>query len=259
MDDIKLSHFLAKAGICSRRKADEHIKCGDVIVNGKTMCNVAARVTEEDTVLFKRRPVVLQKMVYVVLNKPAKVITTVSDENDRETVVDLVRLRPPVRLFPVGRLDSYTTGALLLTNDGSLAQKLAHPRFEVEKRYHVTLTTPMRPEDAERLRAGVRLNDGFFKPDFFEAVPDHPAEWLITLHSGRNRIIRRFFEHLGYTIKKLDRTLYAGLSVTGLARGDWRILGQKEVERLMAYQKPGKQNRSTTEEKPQKKVNSPKN
>lgn len=237
-EGIKLSHLLAKAGICSRRKAEEHIKTGDVIVNGKTVCNVAHRVQEGDKVLFKRRPVVLQKTVHILLNKPAKVVSTVSDENDRETVVDLVTLRPPARLFPVGRLDSYTTGAIILTNDGELAQRLAHPRFHVEKRYHITLTTPLRDEDANRLRAGIRLQDGFFKPDALDAIPERPTEWLMSIHSGRNRVIRRFFEHLGYTIKKLDRISYAGLSTTGLGRGDWRFLTQKEVDRLCAVQKP---------------------
>jgi 23S rRNA pseudouridine2605 synthase len=238
MENIKLSHFLAKAGICSRRKAEEHIKHGDVILNGKTMCNVAQRVSEEDVILFKRRPVVLQKTVHILLNKPAKVVTTAADEQGRETVVDLVKLRPPARLFPVGRLDSHTTGVIILTNDGALAQKLAHPSFKVEKRYRVTLTVPIHPADADHLRAGVRLADGYFKPDALEPVPNHPTEWFIVLHSGRNRIIRRFFEHLGYTIKKLDRVSYAGLSATGLARGEWRFLDAKEVERLAKRHAP---------------------
>lgn len=237
IEKIKLSHFLAKAGICSRRKAEEHIKHGDVILNGKTMCNVAQRVTQEDCILFKRRPVVLQKTVHILLNKPAKVVTTASDEQGRETVVDLVKIRPPVRLFPVGRLDSHTTGVILLTNDGALAQRLAHPSYKVEKRYHVTLTTPIHPADADHLRGGVRLADGYFKPDLLEQVPNHPTEWFIVLHSGRNRIIRRFFEHLNYTIKKLDRVSYAGLTATGLARGEWRILDDREVARLTERQK----------------------
>ncbi|MCL5436607.1 MAG: rRNA pseudouridine synthase [Candidatus Dependentiae bacterium] len=231
-EGIKLGHLLAKAGICSRRKAEEHIKAGDVIVNGKTVCNVAHRTSEGDQVLFKRRPVVLKRVVHILLNKPTKVVSTASDEQERKTVVDLVRLSPPARLFPVGRLDSYTTGAIILTNDGAFAQRLAHPRFKVEKRYHITLTTPLDEGHAARLRAGVRLSDGFFKPDSLDAIENRPTEWIMSMHSGRNRVIRRFFKELGYTIKRLDRISYAGLSTSGLARGAWRFLDEKEVARL---------------------------
>lgn len=233
MTGLKLSHFLAQAGVCSRRKADEFIKAGDVAINGKTNRDVTYRLKEGDKVSFKARPVVMKERIYIILNKPTKVVTTVSDENDRETVVDLVRLKPYVRLFPVGRLDCNTTGVLLMTNDGDIAQKLSHPRFTVEKKYHVALTSALKPEHVEQLRTGVRLADGFFKPDALEPIPNRPDEWFIMLHSGRNRIIRRFFEHVGYTIRKLDRVSYAGLTTRGLARGQWRFLSSKEISQLI--------------------------
>lgn len=230
---MQISKYIAHSGVCSRRKADELIMLGDISINGEAMTNPAYRLQEDDVVTYKGRVIAPEQHVYVIINKPKGYICTVADEKNRKTVLDLVPVSKNVRLYPVGRLDRSTTGLLLMTNDGAFAQKMAHPRNSIVKRYKVTLDRPLSVSLFERIKKGLRLDDGFIKPDSLIFVAGSKRmELLIELHSGRNRIIRRLFGHVEYKVTKLDRFYYAGLTKHGLARGAFRHLTQAEVEQL---------------------------
>jgi 23S rRNA pseudouridine2605 synthase len=233
---MPLNKYIAHAGVCSRRDAAGLVKEGKVTVNNTRILEPGFRVTEKDEVKVQGRPLQIRRnLVYILLNKPKDFITTTEDERGRKTVLDLVRKATPERVYPVGRLDRNTTGVLLLTNDGDLAQKLSHPSHEVKKVYEVTLDRQLSKKDFEDITKGITLEDGFIAPDAL-AWPDSKNKHIvgIEIHSGRNRIVRRIFEQLGYEIKALDRVLYADLSKKNVERGKWRFLSEKEV-RLLKY------------------------
>jgi pseudouridine synthase len=230
---IRLNKYLALAGIGSRRSNDELIRSGVVKVNGRVVRELGTRIDpRQDRVTVRGTPVYLsEKQVYIVFNKPKDTITTVSDERGRMTVMDYVKVKE--RVFPVGRLDRNTTGVLLLTNDGELAHALTHPKYEIEKVYHVRLDRGISDEDLRHLKDGVRLEDGIAKPTAVQSIPKTKrTELLIALHEGRNREVRRMLEELGYDVKRLERISFAGITTEGLARGKWRKLTAKEVEHL---------------------------
>lgn len=230
---IRLNKYLSNAGVASRRKADELIQRGLVKVNGKVVREMGHQVKPSDKIEFKGKPISREKFVYVLMNKPKDTITTTKDETGRRTVVDLLGDRIPEKIYPVGRLDRDTTGVLILTNDGELTQRMTHPSYNKKKVYHVFLDKDLEKADMEKLAEGVDPGDG---PMFFDAVaypnPDDKKEVGVEIHSGRNRIVRRMFEHLGYNVEKLDRVYFAGLTKAGLNRGRWRFLTQHEVLRL---------------------------
>jgi 23S rRNA pseudouridine2605 synthase len=230
---IQLNKFIAESGICSRRKAIELIEHGLITVNGRVQKNPAYRVEEHDIVMYKSNVLEREKKIYLLLNKPRNVITTVSDDRHRKTVADIYSSYYDQRLYPVGRLDRGTTGLLVVTNDGELAQKLAHPRFNIPKVYHVVVDRPVPDKDVQRITKGVRLEDGYIKSDKI-IVQDNPQHVIIHIHSGKNRVIRRLFDHLGYKVIKLDRIGYAGLSKQGLPIGHFRALSRKEIAHLHA-------------------------
>jgi 23S rRNA pseudouridine2605 synthase len=229
---IRLNRYIANAGICSRRDADELIAKGDVSVNGKVVTEMGYKVQPTDVIKYGNRVLNPEKMTYVLLNKPKDYITTTDDPNDRNTVMDLVAGATPYRIYPVGRLDRNTTGLLLLTNDGELVEKLTHPSNEIKKVYQVELDKPLTNEHFEAIRDGFELEDGYIKPDDLGIVTPDAQVIGIEIHSGRNRIVRRIFENFGYEVTKLDRTVYAGLNKKELPRGTWRYLNEKEVIRL---------------------------
>jgi len=232
-NSISLSKFLADAGIAARRKATELIKSGLVTVNDKVISEPGHKLNCTDIIKYNNKIVKPADRVYILLNKPRNYISTVSDERGRNTILDLIKLKTNVRLYPVGRLDRNTTGLILITNDGDLSQKLSHPRHKVSKTYHVTLDRPVEAADLDKIRRGLRLRDGIIKTDRVYAVQGTKKHSIvIELHSGKNRIVRRIFEHLGYKIKKLDRIKYARLTKKNLICGSWRILTKKEVEQL---------------------------
>ena len=233
-EPIRLNKFLANAGICSRREADEFIEAGAVKVNGEVVTELGTKVLRTDSVVFHDTPVTLEKKVYVLLNKPKDCVTTSDDPQQRKTVMDLVKNVCPERIYPVGRLDRNTTGVLLLTNDGDLASKLTHPKFLKKKVYHVFLDKPVDPQDMERIRVGIDLEDGEVHADAIEYANEagDKTQVGIEIHSGKNRIVRRIFENLGYRVVKLDRVQFAGLTKKNLRRGDWRFLTEKEVDML---------------------------
>lgn len=230
--DMRLNRFIANAGVCSRREADKLIQNGQIQVNGKVVREMGLRVKDGDEVRYKGQVIRREKPVYVLLNKPKDVITTTSDPQGRTTVIDLVKEAARERIYPVGRLDRQTTGLLLLTNDGEMAKRLTHPSHEVPKIYRVDLDKPITEADFEMLLNGVELEDGFIKPDGLAIVSLDRQTLGIEIHSGKNRIVRRLFEHAGYQVVKLDRTVYAGLSRGTLGRGKWRFLKEQEVIRL---------------------------
>lgn len=235
-EGVRLNKYLANAGVASRRKCDELIKQGLVKVNGAVITEMGHRIKSSDKVTFKGDAVKPANYVYVLLNKPKDFITTTDDEKNRKTVMDLVRRATDERIYPVGRLDRNTTGLLLLTNDGELAQKLSHPSFEIDKLYHVGLNKPLSLEDFQAVKKGVKLEDGEVPVDELAyANPNDPREVGVKLHVGRNRIVRRLFEHLGYEVTKLDRVMYAGLTKKDLPRGKWRFLKKQEVIFLKHY------------------------
>ncbi len=234
-DTIRLNRYIANAGVCSRRDADNLIESGEVKVNGNVITEMGYQVKPGDVVKYGSRTLNPEKMLYVLLNKPKDFITTTDDPNDRRTVMDLVKNAGPQRIYPVGRLDRNTTGLLLLTNDGELASKLTHPSFEIRKMYQAELDKPISTEDFEKLKAGVELEDGFIKPDDLAIVTPDAQVVGIEIHSGRNRIVRRMFEALGYEVTKLDRTVYASLDKKDLPRGNWRFLTEKEVIKLKYF------------------------
>lgn len=227
---IRLNRFIANAGVCSRREADELIKQGAIQVNGMVVKEMGYQVKPTDKVTYQGKLLKREKFVYVLLNKPKNCITTTEDENERRTVMDFVKNACNERIYPVGRLDRNTTGLLLLTNDGKLAKKLSHPSSNIKKVYQITLDKPITEEDFRQLEQGLELEDGFIKPDAIALL--RPTILGMELHSGRNRIVRRMLEHLGYEVTKLDRTMYAGLTKKDLPRGKWRYLTQQEVIRL---------------------------
>ena len=232
-EPIRLNKFLANAGICSRREADEFILSGAVTVNGQVVTELGTKVLRTDEVVFHGAPVSLEKKVYVLLNKPKDYVTTSDDPQQRKTVMDLVKNVCPERNYPVGRLDRNTTGVLLLTNDGDLASKLTHPKFLKKKVYHVFLDKNVDPQDMERIKEGIDLEDGEVHADAIEYCNENDKSQVgVEIHSGKNRIVRRIFESLGYRVVKLDRVQFAGLTKKNLRRGDWRFLTEKEVEML---------------------------
>lgn len=231
---MPLNKFLAHAGICGRREAAELIKAGQVTVNGDTIFEPGYKVLGNEDVKWKGKKIFLQKnLVYILLNKPKDYITTAKDPEGRKTVLDLVKDAAKQRVYPVGRLDRNTTGVLLLTNDGALAQKLTHPSFQVKKIYEVKLDKPVAKKDVDALLEGFHLDDGFIKADA-AAYADAKDKTVIgiEIHSGRNRIVRRMFEHLGYDVRGLDRVLFAGLTKKNVDRGTWRFLNEKEIRNL---------------------------
>lgn len=230
---IRLNRCLSNAGVCSRREADVFIQAGVVKVNGEVVTELGTRVKPTDRVMFHDQLVQSEKKVYILLNKPANTVTTVDDPHGRMTVIDVIRGACRERVYPVGRLDRNTTGVLLLTNDGELTQKLLHPRFEKKKIYQATLDKPLAEEDYNKILEGIHLEDGPISADALEYVKDTKRMSVgIEIHSGRNRIVRRIFEHLGYKVEKLDRVYFAGLTKYMLPRGKWRHLTEEEVSRL---------------------------
>ena len=232
-EPLRLNKFLANAGVCSRREADEFIQAGVVTVNGEVVTELGTKILRTDEVKFHDTPVSLEKKVYVLLNKPKDYVTTSDDPQQRKTVMDLVKDVCPERIYPVGRLDRNTTGVLLLTNDGDLASKLTHPKFLKKKVYHVHLDKNLTSHDMDQIREGITLEDGEIKADAIEYADERDkAQVGIEIHSGKNRIVRRIFESLGYRVTKLDRVQFAGLTKKNLRRGDWRFLTEKEVDML---------------------------
>lgn len=233
---LYLSIYISRSGYCSRRNAIELIKSGQVQVNGLTVHNPATMINASDLVAVNGNIIALESFEYILFNKPTGCITTTSDEKGRKTVLDYVHTK--VALFPVGRLDQDTTGLLILTNDGNLAQQLMHPKFQIEKEYHVTLDRPLEKIDFEKLKRGIRLPDGFLKPDNLTFLKSNDFTQLaITIHSGKKRIIRRFFGHIGYEVIALDRFGYAIFSKnnTALALGTYRYITKSELQKLHEY------------------------
>ena len=232
-DEVRLNKYIANSGVCSRRDADIYIAAGNVIVNGEVITEMGYKVKFTDVVKFDGRMIKPEKKVYVLLNKPKGFITTTSDERGRRTVMDLVQGASKSRIVPVGRLDRNTMGLLLFTNDGEMAKKLTHPSYGVRKLYHVVLDKSFTLPDLHKVREGLLLDDGEIKVDdisFIEGA--NKNELGIKLHSGKNRIVRRIFEYLGYEVIKLDRVVFAGLTKKELPRGTWRHLTQQEIINL---------------------------
>ncbi|MDR0546828.1 MAG: rRNA pseudouridine synthase [Dysgonamonadaceae bacterium] len=230
---IRLNKYLANAGVCSRREADEFIKAGLVSVNGKVVSEVGTKVKRADEVTFHNDPVKLEQKIYLLLNKPRNCVTTADDPQERLTVMDLVKTACQERIFPVGRLDRNTTGVLLLTNDGDLSSKLTHPKYAKKKIYHVWLDKDVEVEDMQKLADGIELEDGEIHADAISYVTDEAKDQVgIEIHSGKNRIVRRMFEKLGYHVTKLDRVYFAGLTKKNLKKGHWRFLNEQEVAML---------------------------
>ena len=232
-EPIRLNKYLANAGVCSRREADDFISAGVVSVNGQVVTELGTKVKRSDTVLFHDQLVSLEKKVYVLLNKPKDYVTTSDDPQNRKTVMDLVKGACRERIYPVGRLDRNTTGVLLLTNDGELASKLTHPQYLKKKIYHVFLDKNVTAADMRLIADGVTLEDGEIHADAIEYASETDKKQVgIEIHSGRNRVVRRIFESLGYRVLKLDRVYFAGLTKKNVRRGDWRFLTEQEVNML---------------------------
>ena len=229
---MRLNKFLANAGICSRREADDFIQAGIITVNGQVVDNLGAKVLPTDKVMFHDQPVRRERKVYILLNKPKNTVTTTDDPQERHTVLDIVRNACAERIYPVGRLDRNTTGVLLLTNDGDLAAKLTHPKFGKKKIYAVTLDRDFEEADEAILRAGVILDDEKITPDALEFPQEDRKHIGLEIHSGQNRVVRRMFEKVGYKVTKLDRVSFAGLTKKNVARGKYRFLTPKEVAML---------------------------
>lgn len=231
---IRLNKYLANAGVCSRREADKLIQSGIVKVNGKVVTELGTKISPEDTVQCGGETLKREKLRYFLLNKPKDYITTSDDPHDRKTVMMLMKNACRERIYPVGRLDRNTLGLLLFTNDGELAKKLTHPKHQVKKIYHVFLDKPLQKNDMIQLMKGLELEDGFIKPDKISYITNEPDKTQVglELHSGRNRIVRRIFERLGYKVVKLDRVFFAGLTKKDLPRGKFRELTKEEVNIL---------------------------
>lgn len=229
---IRLNKFLANAGICSRREADDFIQAGVITVNGVVVDSLGAKVLPTDKVQFHDQPVRRERKVYILLNKPKNTVTTTDDPQERHTVIDIVRNACAERIYPVGRLDRNTTGVLLLTNDGDLAAKLTHPKFGKKKIYAATLDHDLEPADEAQLREGVMLDDEKIVPDALEFPKNDRKHIGLEIHSGQNRVVRRMFEKVGYKVMQLDRVSFAGLTKKNVARGKYRFLTPKEVSML---------------------------
>ena len=231
---IRLNKYLADAGICSRREADKLIEAGTVKINGKVVTELGTKVSPTDKVVYGGLALKREKLRYLVLNKPKDFITTTDDPYERKTVMSLVAKACPERIYPVGRLDRGTTGVLLFTNDGDIAKKLTHPKHGIRKIYHVVLNKQLTKADFERIGTGIELDDGFIKADKISWIEEgnNKKEVGLELHSGRNRIVRRVFESLGYKVTRLDRVVFAGITKKDTPRGKWRLLGDSEVNML---------------------------
>ena len=228
--NYRLNQYIAKSGVCSRRKADLLIQFKRIKVNGSLITKLGYKVSENDEVELDGKKLSIQSYQYIVLNKPKGYITTVKDEKGRKTVMDLISCNFNERIFPVGRLDKNTTGVLLFTNDGDLSQKLIHPKNKVEKMYHVFLNKKIKEDDYLRIKKGLILDDGFIQVDKINVVNNSDRkELVLSLHSGRNRIVRRIFEFLTYKVTKLDRISFAGISKKKIQRGKFRHLSKKEI------------------------------
>ncbi len=237
---VRLNKYIAGSGKCSRREADELIRTGRVRVNDKTVTELGTKVGYKDKVMVDKDLIHGEKKVYILLNKPKDIITTTDDPQGRKTVLDIIKVPGNQRVFPVGRLDRNTTGVLLLTNDGDLTSKLTHPKYNIKKVYEVHLNKGLKEEDMEKLSEGIELEDGSFKIDKISFLdPNNRKELGLEIHSGRNRIIRRSFEFLGYEVDKLDRVMFAGLTKKNLPRGRHRLLSPREAS-FLKMNKPEK-------------------
>jgi 23S rRNA pseudouridine2605 synthase len=233
-ETVRLNKYIANAGICSRREADELIKAGVIKVNGKVVTELGTKVGPEDKVHYEDQLLSHEKKRYILLNKQKGYVTTTKDPHAKNTVMELIASACKERIYPVGRLDRNTVGLLLFTNDGELSKKLMHPSSKVKKLYHVVLDQPLKKADIDRIAKGIELEDGMAKPDSiaYDVTANDKREVGVELHSGKNRIIRRMFEALGYKVVKLDRVVYAGLTKKNLPRGKWRFLTEQEVRSL---------------------------
>lgn len=228
---IRLNKVISESGFCSRRKADELIKQGLVTVNGKIVTELGTKVNYSDLVTIEGKPLKhVQRFTYVLLNKPKDTICTTNDERNRKTVIDLINIK--TRLYPVGRLDRNTTGVLLLTNDGELAARLMHPKYQVMRVYNVTLEQPLKLQDANKIASGIEYNKVKYSPCKIEIYSDDPTKLKVLLWEGKTHEIKNMFQALGYTVKKLDRKIFANLSTQSLKRGEWRYLTRREVLEL---------------------------
>jgi len=228
-DLIRLNKFISNSGICSRREADKLIESGDIKVNEEVVREMGYKVKPTDKIFYKNKQIRREKMVYVLLNKPKGYITTMSDPEDRKTVMDLVKNSCDERIYPVGRLDRNTSGLLLFTNDGMLAEKLTHPSYEMQKIYQVEIDKPITQQDYGKILSGIQLEDGMITVDDLAVTTLDKKTLGLEIHSGRNRIVRRIFESLGYEVERLDRVMYASLTKKDLPRGKWRYLTEKEL------------------------------
>jgi 23S rRNA pseudouridine2605 synthase len=232
-EKIRLNKYIANSGICSRREADSLIEKGYITVNGEKVTELGTKVNPGDDVRYKNKKLHHEKPVYILLNKPKDVVTTVSDEENRRTVIDLVKNACPERVYPVGRLDRNTTGVLLLTNDGELAKRLTHPSYKKKKIYHVVLDKPLLKRHLTEIAEGIDLEDGRVSADAISYADESDKTQVgIEIHTGQNRVVRRIFESLGYKVKKLDRVYFAGLTKKNVQRGKWRFLSKKEINKL---------------------------
>ena len=230
--EIRLNKYIANSGLCSRREADKLIESSKVAVNGKIVTELGYKVLLTDKVHVNGKAIIPEKKVYVLLNKPKDVVTTMGDPEGRKTVLDLIDGCCLERIYPVGRLDRMTTGVMLLTNDGELTTKLTHPKYNQRKVYQAFVNKPFTHADMAKLAEGITLEDGFIAPDAISYVGNDQTQIGLQIHSGRNRIVRRMFEHLGYEVEKLDRVYFAGLTKKGIPRGKWRFLRPSEISRL---------------------------
>ncbi|HKL38009.1 MAG TPA: pseudouridine synthase [Bacteroidales bacterium] len=232
-ESVRLNKYIADSGLCSRREADELIASGQITVNGKKVSEMGLRIQPGDTVKHRGKVLKNEKPVYILLNKPKDVVTTVKDEHAKRSVIDLVKNACKERVYPVGRLDRNTTGLLLLTNDGELTKRLTHPRYQKKKVYHVVLDKPVVKSHLESIVEGIELDDEMVRADAASYVDiSDKTQVGVEIHTGQNRVVRRIFESLGYRVKKLDRVYFAGLTKKNLPRGKWRFLTQKEVNML---------------------------
>ncbi|MBI3717237.1 MAG: rRNA pseudouridine synthase [Sphingobacteriales bacterium] len=232
-EQMPLNKYIAHCGISARREAAELVKEGKVTVNGKVITEPGFKVNGSEEIKVNGKKIHLQRnLVYILLNKPKDYITSTTDPQGRRTVIDIIKHATPERVYPVGRLDRNTTGVLLLTNDGELAQKLSHPSFQVKKIYEVRLDKPLLKKDFDKILSGINLDDGFIAPDSLAYDQKDKSIVGIEIHSGRNRIVRRIFEALGYDVRNLDRVMYANLTKKNVDRGKWRFLNEKEIRLL---------------------------